>query len=120
MDEITGFRARSVFAPRAPADFANARQDIGDRLLLAMMMDARMGSRLDLEQPAPQRRLDAELRCDCRQAHGARRLCRSQVEFGRTDNANREIFGRRVHEWLSVGNARRPQFEALAPLDAPA
>jgi hypothetical protein len=29
-----------------------------------MMMDTRTGSRLDLEQPAPQRRLDAELRRD--------------------------------------------------------
>src|SRR5580700_892885 len=120
MDEITGFRARSVFAPRAPADFADARQDIGDRLLLAMMMDARMGSRLDLEQPAPQRRLDAELRCDCRQAHGAWRLCRSQVESGRAHNANWGIFGHRLHEWLLVGNDRRSQFEALSPLDAPA
>jgi hypothetical protein len=64
MDEIAGFRARGVFAPRAPADFAGAGQDIGDRLLLSMMMDACTGSRLDLEQPAPQRRLDAELRRD--------------------------------------------------------
>ena len=80
MDEIAGFRARSVFAPRAPADFADARQDIGYRLLLSMMMDASTSSRLDLEQPAPQRRLDAELRCDRGQAHGAWRLCRSRVE----------------------------------------
>ena len=55
MDEIAGFRARSVFASHAPADFADARQDIGDRLLLSMMMDARR-PRVDLEQPAPQRR----------------------------------------------------------------
>src|SRR5437868_14910568 len=80
MDEIAGFRARSVFAPRAPADFADAQQDIGDRLLLSMMMDARTGSRFDLEQPAPQRRLDAKLRCDRGQAHGAWRLCGSRVE----------------------------------------
>jgi hypothetical protein len=64
MYEIAGFRARSVFAPRAPADFADARQDIGYRLLLSMMMDASTSSRFDLEQSAPQRRLDAELRCD--------------------------------------------------------
>ena len=64
MDEIAGFRARSVFAPRAPADFADARQDIGDRLLLSMMMDARTSARLDLEQSTPQRGLDAELRVD--------------------------------------------------------
>src|SRR5882724_8998439 len=103
MDEIAGFRARSVFAPRAPADFADARQDIGDRLLLSMMMDARTGSRLDLEQPAPQRRLDAELRCHSGQAHGAWRLCRSRVESGRADNANWGIFGHHIHEWLLIG-----------------
>src|SRR5260370_29769870 len=102
MDEIAGFRARSVFAPRAPADFADARQDIGDRLLLSMMMDARTGSRLDLEQPAPQRRLHAELRSDRGQAHGAWRLCRSRVESGRADNANWGIFGRHVHGSWSV------------------
>src|SRR6266699_5531853 len=103
MDEIAGFRARSVFAPRAPADFAGAGQDIGDRLLLSMMMDACTGSRLDLEQPAPQRRLDAELRRDRGQAHGAWRLCRSRVESGWADNANGGIFGHHDHEWLLVG-----------------
>src|SRR5271167_3769618 len=58
MDEITGLRTRSVFAPRAPADLADARQDISDGLLLSMMMDARTGSRFDFEQSAPQYRLD--------------------------------------------------------------
>src|SRR5208337_5338044 len=104
MDEIAGFRARGVFASRAPADFADARQDIGYRLLLSMAMDASTSSRLDLEQPAPQRRLDAELRCDRGRAHGAWRLCRSRVESGRADNANWGIFGHHVHEWLLVGN----------------
>src|SRR6266446_7065676 len=120
MDEIADFRARGIFTPRAPADFADARQDIGDRLLLSMMMDARTGSRLDLEQPAPQRRLDAELWCDRGQAHRAWRLCRSRIESGRADNANWGIFLHHDHEWLLVGNDRRPQFEALSPLDAPA
>jgi hypothetical protein len=41
--------ARGVFAPHTPADVADAGQDISDRLLLSMMMDARTGSRLDLE-----------------------------------------------------------------------
>ena len=58
------FARAAVFAPRAPADFADARQDICDRLLLSMMMDARTGSWFDLEQSAPQRRLDSELRRD--------------------------------------------------------
>jgi hypothetical protein len=116
MDEIAGFRARNAFTPRAPADFADARQDIGNRLLLSMMMDARTGSRLDLEQPAPQRRLDAELRRYRGQAHGARRLCRSWVKSGRADNANWGIFRHHVHDSLLVGNDRRPQLEALSPL----
>src|SRR5258708_19213601 len=108
MDEIAGFRARRIFAPGAPADFADARQDIGDRLLLSMMMDARTGSRLDLEQPAPQRRLNAELRCDRGQAHGAWRLCRSRVESGRFDNPNWYIFGPHVPECLLLRNHMRP------------
>jgi hypothetical protein len=52
MDEIAGLRARSVFATRAPVDFAD-RQNIGDGLLLSMMMDAGTSSRFDLEQPTP-------------------------------------------------------------------
>src|SRR5258708_23466954 len=100
MDEIAGFRARRIFAPGAPADFADARQDIGDRLLLSMMMDARTGSRLDLEQPAPQGRLDAELRCDRGQAHGAWRLCSSPVDSVRADNATWGVFGHPLHAYL--------------------
>jgi hypothetical protein len=88
MDEISGFPARRAFALRTPADFAVAGEDIGDRLLLAMMMNTCAGSRQDLEQAAPQRRSDAELRGYSRQAHRAWRLCRPAVEFGRADNAN--------------------------------
>src|SRR5437773_4398908 len=106
MDEIAGFRARSVFAPRAPADFADAQQDIGDRLLRSMMMDARTGSRFDLEQPAPQRRFDAELRGDRGQAYGAWRLFRPWVELGRADNANWGILGHHVQR-LSEDLVRR-------------
>src|SRR5712675_997202 len=61
-----------------------------------MMMDARTGSRFDLEQPAPQRRFDTKLRCDRGQAHGAWRLCRPWVEPGRADNVNWGIFGHHV------------------------
>jgi len=69
-------------------------------MLLAVMMDAGPGARLDLEQPAPQRRLDAELRRNRRQAHGARRLRRCQVESGRADDADGGIFGQHVHRAL--------------------
>jgi hypothetical protein len=61
-----------------------------------MMVNSRTGSRLDLEQPAPQCRLDAELRRYRGQAHGAWRLRRSFVEFGWADNADWEI-GRHVN-----------------------
>jgi hypothetical protein len=88
MNEIAGFRVRGILSARTPAHFADARQHIGNRLLLAMMMDACTGSRHDFEQAAPQRRLDAELRRDRGQADGARRLCRARVESGRADNTN--------------------------------
>jgi hypothetical protein len=53
-----------------------------------MMVNSRTGSRLDLEQSAPQRRFDAELRRYSGQPHGAWRLCRSFVEFDWADNAD--------------------------------
>jgi hypothetical protein len=60
------------------------------------MVNSRTGSWLDLEQPAPQCRLDTELRRYRGQAHGAWRLRRSFVEFGWADNADWEI-GRHVN-----------------------
>ncbi len=109
MDEIAGFRGRGIFSPRAPADFANARQDVGDRLLLAMMVNARAGSRLDLEQAAPQHRVDAELWRDCCLAYGAWRLCRSLVEPGRADNANGGIGGHVLKgSWLMIWGCLSP------------
>jgi hypothetical protein len=88
MDEITSVRARRVFTPLAPTDVADAREDIGDGLLLAMMMDAGTGSRLDLEQPAPHCRVNAELRRDRSEAYGSRRLRRSRIKPGRGDDSN--------------------------------
>src|SRR5258707_705919 len=103
MDEIAGFRGRGIFAARAPADFANARQDVGDRLLLTMMVNAGAGSRLDLEQAAPQHRVDAELWRDCCLAYGAWRLCRCLVEPGRADNADGGIGGHILKgSWLMM------------------
>ena len=88
MDEIAGFRGRGIFSPHTPADFADARQDVGDRLLLAMMVNARAGSWLDLEQAAPQHRIDAQLWRDSCLAYGTWRLCCCLVKSGRADNAN--------------------------------
>src|SRR5437016_6449496 len=96
MDEVAGLRRPGMLSPRPPADFADARQDVGDRLLLAMMVNSGTGARFDLEQSAPQRRLDAGLRRNRGQAHGAGRLCGSLIEFGWTDNANGGIGGDHV------------------------
>ena len=88
MDEIAGFRARSEFASVAPADFADAGENVGDRLLLAVMMNACPRSRRHLEQAAPDRRRNAERRRDGGSALGARRLRRSRIEFGRADDVD--------------------------------
>src|SRR5438270_12786737 len=59
MNEIAGLRTRDRVSSLAPADFADAGEDIGDRLLLSMMMDARARSRRYLEQAAPNCRREA-------------------------------------------------------------
>lgn len=107
MDEVAGLRARAMFASRAPADLADPRQDIGNRLLLAMMVDARASSRPDLEQPAPHLRWDAELRRDCGKAHGARRLRRSWIERGWADNANAGMSSNHVHDLIARNDGNR-------------
>ena len=66
MNEIADSRARCELAVRSPTHFAHAQQHICDGLLLAMMMNSRAGALLDLEQAAPQCRIDAELRRDGR------------------------------------------------------
>jgi hypothetical protein len=53
--KIAGFGARPIFAHRPPANFTDSRQDVGDCLLFAMMVDARPSPRFDLKQSAPQR-----------------------------------------------------------------
>jgi hypothetical protein len=53
MNEITGLCARDKFPVFAPADFANAREDVGDRVLLSVMMNSSSRSRLYLEHSAP-------------------------------------------------------------------
>ena len=108
MDEVAGLRAGAVFTSRAPADLTEARQNIGNRLLLAVMVDARTSSGPDLEQPAPHLRLDAELRRDCGKAHGAWRLRRSWIECGWADNANARAFSNHIHDAIGrkVDNGR--------------
>lgn len=64
MNEIAGACTRDRFASFAPADFADAGEDVSDRLLLSMMMDSRPRSRLHLEQSAPDGRCNAERRRD--------------------------------------------------------
>src|SRR5437660_1900116 len=86
MDEVARLRARNALALRPPPNFADARQNICDRLLLAMMMDAGACLWPDLKKAAPQGRVDTELRRDGSQAQGAGSLCRSGMEFGRAED----------------------------------
>src|SRR5436190_23156574 len=44
MNEIAGLCTRNRFSSFAPADFADAGEDVGDRLLLAVMVNAGPGS----------------------------------------------------------------------------
>jgi hypothetical protein len=88
VNEIAGFRARCELAVRAPTHFAYARQHICDGLLLAMMVNSRAGTLLDLKQAAPQRRFDAELRRNCSLALRAGRLQRALVEFTGVNDTN--------------------------------
>ena len=105
--------AHGVFAPGAPADLVEARQDIGDRLLLSMMVDPGTGSWLDLEQPTPQCRLNAALRCDRSSVQRAWRLCPSRAELRRTDNADGRTLVHRLT--LVSGTAMRlPNLAAVA------
>jgi hypothetical protein len=88
VNEISSPRARCKVAVRAPTHFACARQHICDGLLLAMMVNSRASARLDLEQAAPHRRLDAELRRNCSLAFRAGRLQRALVEFTGVNDTN--------------------------------
>ena len=82
------FALARIFAIRAPAHFAYARQHICDGLLLAMMVNSRASARLDLEQAAPHRRFDAELRRNGGLAFRAGRLQCALVEFTGVNDTN--------------------------------
>src|SRR5271167_4830960 len=105
MNEISGLRACCEFGPRAPTHFAYARQHICDGLLLAMMMDSSARALFDLEQAAPQRRFDAELRRNCRLAFRAGRLQRALVEFTGVNDTNcRRIAHRFTRGYRSISS----------------
>src|ERR1700761_5575503 len=95
VNKVAGLRCCAVFAAATPADLAHTRQDISDRLLLAVMMDTSSRPRFDLEQTAPKRRLNAELWRNRGKTDGTRRLCRAQVEAIGADDSNWGIFGHR-------------------------
>lgn len=61
MDEVAGFCAGGEFSLGAPTDFSYARQDISDRLLLTMMMNAGTRARCHREQATPSVRFNADL-----------------------------------------------------------
>src|SRR5277367_1940210 len=88
VNEIACLRARCEFAVRAPTHFGYARQNVCDGLLLAMMVNPCAGAWLDLEQAAPKRRCDAELRRNGGQAFRARCLQCALIEFTRVNNAD--------------------------------
>ena len=94
MNEIARRRTRDRFSSRTPADVAGSRENVCDRLLFSVMVNARARSRFDHEQATPDRRRDTERRRDRGEAFGPRRLRRSLIEFSRAD----DVYGsRRAH-----------------------
>jgi hypothetical protein len=81
--------ARAALLPRTPH---RTRKNIGDRLLLAVMVDARPLAGFDLKQAAPRGRFEAQLWRDCRQTLRAGRPRGARIEANRTENPRR-IFG---------------------------
>src|SRR5712671_5661853 len=88
MNEIAGLCARDRLSSVAPAYFADAGEDIGDRFLFSVMMNARPRSRCYLEQATPDGRRDAERWCNSGATFGARRLRRALIEFSRADDVD--------------------------------
>lgn len=88
MDEVTSSCRRGTFSLLTPPDFANAREDVRNRLLLPVMVNSGAGFRQDFEQSTPQYRIDAKLWCYRRQTLRADGLRRSGIELCRTDDTN--------------------------------
>jgi len=89
MNEIAGLRSSNRFSPRAPTDFADPGQNVGDGLLLSVMMDTRARSGGHREEAAPDCRCDTERGCNRGAALGPWRLCRLLIELSRAHNADR-------------------------------
>ena len=64
MNKISGLYTRDRFSSFAPANLADARKNVRDRLLFPVMMNACSGPWFDLEQAAPDRGRDTERRRD--------------------------------------------------------
>lgn len=94
MNEVSGLRTRDRFSSRTPSYFADAREHVGDRLLVSVMMYSRPRSRLHLEQAAPDSGRDAKRWRDSGATFGAWRLRCSRIELGGADDVN---FRRRTH-----------------------
>jgi hypothetical protein len=75
-------------ATDSPPNFADAGEDVGDRLLLPVMMYPGSRPRLHFEQATPDRGLNAECGCNGSATVGARGLRRRPIEFGRTDDVD--------------------------------
>lgn len=88
MDKIAGVRGFRILAALSPPDQAIALEDIGDGLLLSVMMDAGLGPGLNDKYPAPKRGGDTIVNRDGGTTLGSRRLGRSPVELRGSDDAN--------------------------------
>jgi hypothetical protein len=74
MDKISGLCSCDRFSSFAPANLADARKNVRDRLLFPVMMNSRPGSWFHFEQSAPDRRRNTERRRNRGTTLGARRL----------------------------------------------
>src|SRR5262245_24815404 len=86
MNEIAGLCACRKFSSFTPTHFASAGEDVGDRLLLSMVVNSSPRSRSDSEQTAPDSRRDAQRGSYSRTAFGARCLGGPGIELRRADD----------------------------------
>jgi len=86
MDEVPTARDGTELTTFAPADKAISLEYIGDRLLLAMMMDTGAGTGLDDENPTPKRGLNSHVYGNGGTPFRPRRLGRTPIEGGGLDD----------------------------------
>jgi hypothetical protein len=94
MNKIARLCTRDRFSSFAPANFTDARENVRDRLLFPVMMNACPGPWFHLEQPAPDGGRDTERRRNRGTALGARRLRCCPIELRRADDVD---CSRRAH-----------------------